>query len=163
MRITVVIAVMCVLGIAYRAAACSCDSVPDLPTLASRSDAVFAGKVLSRRPDTTALRVALPSGRIVSSIEFEYTSFRVLRAWKGVRNGSIVEVSTALGGSACGYNFVNDGRYTVFASKRPTGDLVTGACGLNAPYDRSREYSRTQTTALDSLKHRGAFRTVHRP
>lgn len=91
------------------AAACSCLE----PTDESKAEAlknasvIFYGKVISI--DNSSEEKPFPKIKV---------KFHVLRAWKGVEKNEIV-VTTPSATSACGYNFVKNETYTVYANGNP--------------------------------------------
>jgi hypothetical protein len=93
--------------------ACSCVSFTKAE-LGQAADAVFTGSVARVDDESGDAR-----GRVVN--------FDVDVVYKGEPNPSI-DVHTGLGGGDCGYDFVVDRRYTVFAFDA-SGRLNAGMCG----------------------------------
>jgi hypothetical protein len=90
--------------------ACSC-AVFSKPRLAHAADAVFTGTV----------------ARITDDRGGHLVNFDVDTVFKGPADPSI-DVQTGLGGGDCGFSFVVDRRYTVFAFGS-NGTLSAGICG----------------------------------
>jgi hypothetical protein len=90
--------------------ACSC-AVFSKPRLAHAADAVFTGTV----------------ARVTDNQSGHLVNFDVDTVYKGPVNPSI-DVQTGLGGGDCGFDFVVDRRYTVFAFGS-NGTLSAGICG----------------------------------
>jgi hypothetical protein len=93
--------------------ACSC-AVFTKAELGQAADAVFTG---------TATRVTDAPGDVAGRV----VNFDVDVVYKGEPNPSI-DVRTGIGGGDCGYEFVVDRRYTVFAFVE-SGHLGAGICG----------------------------------
>jgi len=92
--------------------ACSC-VITTKAELGRSADAVFTGTVARVTDESGGLR-----GRVVN--------FDVDVVYKGEPNPSI-DVHTGLGGGDCGYIFIVDRRYTVFAHEAQRG-LYSGLC-----------------------------------
>jgi hypothetical protein len=88
--------------------------------LGQRADAVFTG---------TVARVTDESGK---DVRLRIVNFDVDVVYKGEPNPSI-DIQTGFGGGDCGYPFVVDRRYTVFAFNERSGSLYAGRC--NKPVD----------------------------
>lgn len=124
--------------------ACSC-----YPTTvhisANWSHAVFLGEAISQRPEgKQGARVV--DRRVV-------TVFRVVRAWKGVPNGALVEVHFGTDGAMCGTGFPLHGRRLVFGSLDRKGKLGTSLCAYAFGLSQAEAIAQ-----LDSLKGAGALR-----
>ena len=104
--------------------ACSCFMSDDPLGIESFKavDAIFIGKVIH-----------------VETIEYRYAvRLQVVEAFKGVEPGEIT-VYTNLGSNACGYNFIEEETYLIFAEKdSPITDMKGGRlsvskCGRTKP------------------------------
>ncbi len=91
------------------APACSCLEPADEKKAEALKNAsvIFYGKVISIDNSSDEK----PFNKIKAK-------FHVLRAWKGVEKNEIV-ITTPSASSACGYNFVKDETYTVYANGNP--------------------------------------------
>lgn len=102
---------------------CDCMIPGSVAAEREAADAVFAGTVV--RVGTTLF--THPLGR-------RAVTFRVDRAWKGVR-GHTVTIVTGWGGGDCGFPFERGGRYLVYARRwgdAPWDALVSGICDRTA-------------------------------
>lgn len=85
--------------------ACSCAEPRAVEPELERSDAVFSGKVLSVKEKRQV------NGYMSKSVLFE-----VDRTWKGPETSQLIIV-TGLGGGDCGYDFIEDREYLVYAQE----------------------------------------------
>ncbi|HEX5596037.1 MAG TPA: hypothetical protein VFX61_08490 [Micromonosporaceae bacterium] len=107
-------------GPAMPACACSCAEAVSPEEAAERSDAVFVGVVK---------KIDRPWGLIRSSTDPVTVTIDVTEVHKGDVPAT-VKVVTEADGASCGYEFVDGGRYLVFASGK-VADLRTGLCDGN--------------------------------
>lgn len=124
--IVIFLAVMAVPVVASPCWACSCattgDRAADRRAQAENADLVFTGIAKSQR-----IVDPNPNDGYTGNEEV-YTRFRVRRTYKG-HPGRFVTVVTASNGAACGYDFKEGDRYTVFAYEEKDGfhtDLCSG-------------------------------------
>lgn len=122
-------AVLALLLIPSRAAACSC--IRGIPVCETfwRTSAVFAGEVLDITPVPSTNEPQLPLGRLVR--------FRVTQTFRGELPGEI-EVRTGSGGGDCGYTFIKGTHYLVYAHLQ-SGRLGTGICSRTQPLAQAGE------------------------
>lgn len=80
----VIIALVALICWGSLAAACPCTDEP-LQTVAKKSSTIFLGRVVTSKYK----RRATPFGLMIENARFR---FKVLRAWKGAREGQIVDV-----------------------------------------------------------------------
>jgi hypothetical protein len=101
--------------------ACSCSVLT--PTDAyEQADAVFEGRVVE---------VRAPAADAGGHGASRSVRLQVVRAWKGIA-GEQVEVATAVGSTACGYDFVAEQSYFVYAANRD-GKLAVSLCSRTRP------------------------------
>lgn len=113
------------------AAACSC--VGKRPACQAFWDegAVFAGKVVSIEPRSGDGLVTFDNRRV---------RFEVIEAFHGVTTStSTVDVFTGSGGGDCGYAFVVDSSYLVYAYEAPGSRLTTGICSRTRPLSQAAD------------------------
>jgi hypothetical protein len=104
-----------------RALACSC-SVLTPAEAYEQADAVFEGRVVE---------VRAPAADAAAHASSRSVHLQVVRAWKGIA-GEQVEVTTAVGGTACGYDFAAERSYFVYAANRD-GKLAVSLCSRTRP------------------------------
>ena len=104
------------------AVGCSCLWTPSVSQALSEAQAVFVGRVVSKRPTTRGTFWETSPG------EFAY-EFRVERSWKGVTGPSVI-ILTGAGGGDCGWPFELGGRYLVYA--HDSEGLRTNICTRTA-------------------------------
>jgi len=111
-----------VVGSTGQALACSC-VIPDSPAAEmTRATAVFAGVVsLTWRP----------AGGVSRGNDPVTVTFQVTQTWKGPRDQTLT-VTTAGDSAACGYNFVLDQAYLVYAHG-DNDELSVTLCSRTAP------------------------------
>jgi hypothetical protein len=110
--------------IASVAWACSCrPPSPDesegavIKRMIKESDAAFRGRVLSsRRTDPD-----INSGEVIARV-------RILKAYKGVRRGRTVTLTTGPNGAMCGLSLDKGSTIRVAASRRRDGTYSAGLC-----------------------------------
>lgn len=129
--LAVVIGLLC----AASADACTCGWAP-LEAHYRRSMAVFSGRVM---------RVDWVSDRRLSA------RIRVLEAWKGVKKGHVVTVTTGPGGGMCGAGFWPGTKFLVFARGSTVDSMTTSICdnthrlpGKSADVDSLRRWKKTK-------------------
>ncbi len=83
--------------------ACSCAQPPSVEDELERSKAVFSGKVINIREKRSL------NGYTSKSVLFE-----VNNTWKGVKQSQII-ITTGQGGGDCGFDFIEDEEYLVYA------------------------------------------------
>jgi hypothetical protein len=120
------------LGMAAPALACSCVGIEDWDAHARDAEFIFTGKAIQR---TDWQPVADSVGVIIfSSDDPTVYEFEVDETIKGIgeSEGAALRVWTVRDDASCGYNFLLDSAYLVFAYK-PVGDTVlrTGSCSGN--------------------------------
>jgi hypothetical protein len=104
-------------------------------TSMEQSDSVFAGSVTN-----------------ISTTDFQKTiTFDVEKSWKSANLGTI-SISTADSSAACGYNFVEDEEYIVYALKKEDGTLNTSLCSRTAQLQNAQE----DLNILNSQRNTGA-------
>lgn len=115
-----VLSIMTVFFISSTAYACSCAQSQSVEAEFSRSEAVFAGRVLEVKEQKSL------NGSMTKAALFE-----VSRIWKGGSESQIV-IHTGLGGGDCGFHFEEGKEYLVYAHRSTMyGDkelLVTIIC-----------------------------------
>lgn len=101
-----------------RAHACKCAPPPPVSDALHAAFAVFEGRVLAINP------VPADSGQAPITYAVR---LGVVRSWKGAET-EVVSVLTPIDGPACGYPFVQDESYLVYASEQD-GKLRVDSCG----------------------------------
>jgi hypothetical protein len=84
-------------------------------------------------------------GRVTKAVNDERVRVTVLEGFKGVGDGSVVELPSG-NGSMCGYDFEVGEPYLIFASPTESGALGTGLCSGN------RRLSEVSTAVLNDLQ-----------
>jgi hypothetical protein len=98
--------------------ACSCAESPSANAELQSHTAVFSGRVLSVKEPSRLLNW--------SSADPVKVTFEVYRVWKG-DVGKKVSVQTAMSGASCGFDFVENQEYLVYAYG-DMADLKAGLC-----------------------------------
>jgi hypothetical protein len=109
------------------ASACSCSVLTPNDAYA-QADAVFEGRVLE---------VRAPAADAGGHGASRSVRLQVVRAWKGIA-GEQIEVATAVGSTACGYDFAADQSYFVYAANRD-GKLAVSLCSRTRPMAEAGE------------------------
>jgi hypothetical protein len=111
--------------------ACSCASPPDVEAQFSRSEAVFAGRVLEVKEQ-----------RYLNGSMTKAALFEVSHIWKGGTESQII-INTGSGGGDCGLNFEEGKEYLVYAHPSTMyGDkelLITIICDRTNALDQTQE------------------------
>jgi MYXO-CTERM domain-containing protein len=130
MRTTLFVSSLLVSALALtpRALACSCFKLVAPEGVSDPTAAIFEGTVV---------------GIELASQYERRVSFVVHQSWQGVE-GPHTQVMTGLGGGDCGYEFVEDETYVVFADVGSDGSLGVNICGG------------TQVTSATQLERLGA-------
>lgn len=97
--------------------ACSCVQPAPPKDSLEQSTAVFTGKVVD---------IDVPIGIVVSSADPVKITFEVSKIWKGPDYETLV-LTTARGGASCGYGFIVNEEYIVYAYDEEN-TLSTGIC-----------------------------------
>lgn len=110
--------------------ACSCAEIESTEKALETRDAVFSG---------TVLKIEEPQQRrwIQSSAALMTVTIKVDTVWKG-DIGEIATVKTAISGASCGYPFVENKTYLVYAS-HDGEDWRTILCDRTAPLAEAQE------------------------
>jgi hypothetical protein len=124
----------------YAVPAFPCSCVPPPPSAktprdivqwyAHSGDAIFEGKVQSEELRWPLIQT--PVGGLISADLEEFppvlqVTFEVSRSYKGVK-GTMVTVTTGVGGGDCGFDFEIGRQYLVYAYLDDSGQLSTGIC-----------------------------------
>lgn len=104
---------------------CSCTPPKPPADEYAQRKAVFIGTVRSIEVDST--RGSLSSIRV---------TLEIIKTWKGV-SGSSAVIYTADNSAACGYSFIKDSAYLVYADRLDT--LVTGTCTRTKKHSQAAE------------------------
>jgi hypothetical protein len=105
--------------------ACSCIPSPPVQEELERVSAVFSGKVLEIKEDSS------------SNTEPLKVTFQVNRTWKGV-NETELSIYTGRDSAGCGYSFKVNESYLVYAIESE-GKLITGLCSLTKELSSAEE------------------------
>ncbi|MBI5932132.1 MAG: hypothetical protein HY867_00380 [Chloroflexi bacterium] len=133
------------------AKACSC-VVPGSPEEElARTDAVFSGKVIGVHSKNYFIIAFIDTFLISADQEplvFRSDTFwgyriifEVIKSWKGV-DTTKVTVDTGTGGGDCGYQFIENDEYVVYANHAygdPKNDWATSICTRTSPVKEARE------------------------
>lgn len=104
--------------------ACEC-ATPESPAIElSKAEAVFTGKVI--KIDKSKYNESILN-----------VKFKVLKAYKGISDEFIV-VNTSYSGFSCGFPFVENEEYLIYASSRE-GILSTSICSRTKKLSEARE------------------------
>ena len=132
--------------------ACSCGT-PTPERALQRSDAVFAGEVLSVEAGELARGPGPPSlGKVL---------FEPSKVWKGEPRGPAVVYGQGAG-AMCGLNFEKGEGYLVYAyrgTKDPDSPLHTGLCSRTNPLEGAVSDLRALGAPVDRLPQTGGFPT----
>lgn len=111
-----------VLGFSTQSFACSCMMPADAVTSMQNSDSVFAGKVVN-----------ISNKDMINSVEFEVDTI-----WKGIEPTRIT-VETAEQSATCGYNFMQDEEYLVYAYNKQDGWLWVSLCSRTSSLKNAQD------------------------
>lgn len=102
--------------------ACSCRGPRPACSVYATTDSLFVGQVMEIVDQEKP-----PEAPNSFSFSARLARFRVQESFRGA-TGSIVEISTGMGGGDCGYPFKLGETYLVYASTLKNGKLYTGIC-----------------------------------
>jgi hypothetical protein len=107
-KVVFIIALVAILTLTmnpHPASACSCVILETPAESFEPATAVFSGRVIAREE---------PTGSTIRSDDPVTITFQVYEVWKGPEQ-SVIEITTALTGPSCGYEFAVDQSYLVYA------------------------------------------------
>lgn len=103
--------------------ACSCIEIKSPQAEYEQSNAVFSGKVV----DLETTDELYPS---------KVATFDVYTVWKGISQDSAT-ITTGMGGADCGYPFVENVEYLVYAYGEGSDGLGASSCSQTKPLNRA--------------------------
>lgn len=126
-KVTLILFAILQLLLTEIALACSCMKSAENPQiLLSKYDAVFLGKVIQIKK---------------SPKEVYEVKMRILKSYKG-GSAEFIVVFTASYSASCGYNFIEDEDYLVYANSYPDG-LWVDNCSPTKRFSKSQEDLKT--------------------